>query len=62
LKILYFDCKYLIQYHTSTKSFKLNNVNIYTKVVCLLSAESSYGVLSKYLLFKAFECEVTDEF
>jgi len=30
-----------MQYHTSTLSFKLKNSNIYIKVACLLSAESS---------------------
>jgi len=62
LKFLDLDVKYVLRYHTSTMSFKLNNVNFYTKVVCLLPAESSYIVLSKYVLLKAFECEVTDEF
>jgi len=30
-------------------TFKLNNVNSYAKVVCLLSAESLLSVFSKYV-------------
>jgi len=41
LKFLYLDVKYVMLYHTSTMSFKLKIVNIYIKVVCLSSAESS---------------------